>query len=540
MLDIKWSEPYVVKSGNSSKWRREWNIPEQMVGGFFDFWKKNRFKLLTDGFSVSKSKVTNKWFLYETKDNVVLFKIFGNISATNAKNNYTPVVVEELPAYEIKDKSGLRTWQVDAAGKLVSAIKKWNCAIDGSDMGVGKTYTAVAVARELDYNILVICPKAVVSAWGNVLYKHFKMNDRVLGIVNYEKLKSGNKNSKIASYVLSRTSNKRVFTWKIPKKTLIVWDESQKLKNWKTQNTKMCLSALKEQFPMLFCSATNATNPLEMRVVGQALKIFKGGNKDYYRWARENGVYDGPFGLKFNNDAKILVQLHHVIFDGHGVRLRRDTIPNFPKSEIISTVYDMDEVEVKKINQIYVDMKAELRRLEKIKKGDGDSSLTIRLRARQAAELIKVPLFVDMAEDAMEQGFSVVIFVNFTDTISAIANRLNTKCIFDGQTPEKDRIEHVARFQSDDERVIIINIASGGAGLSLHDLNGKYPRLSLISPNDSAVLMRQCLGRIWRDNAKTKSIQKIIFVANTVEEEVCENVNSKLNNLDLLNDGDLI
>jgi hypothetical protein len=51
--------------------------------------------------------------------------------------------------------------------------------------------------------------------------------------------------------------------------------------------------------------------------------------------------------------------------------------------------------------------------------------------------------------------------------------------------------------------------------------------------------MRQATGRIWRDSSKTKSIQKIIFVSGTVEELVCEQVNIKLENLDLLNDGDL-
>ena len=51
--------------------------------------------------------------------------------------------------------------------------------------------------------------------------------------------------------------------------------------------------------------------------------------------------------------------------------------------------------------------------------------------------------------------------------------------------------------------------------------------------------MRQATGRVWRDSAKTKSIQNIVFVANTVEVQVCEAVNRKLDNLDLMNDGDL-
>jgi superfamily II DNA or RNA helicase len=184
-------------------------------------------------------------------------------------------------------------------------------------------------------------------------------------------------------------------------------------------------------------------------------------------------------------------------------------------------------------------MERELAKLERIKKSDGESALTVQLRARQEIELIKVPLFVDMVEEAKEQGFSVAIFVNFTETVTALADRLHTSCIFDGKTSDKVRNQNVELFQSDAERVIIVNIQSGGAGLNLHDLNGNYPRMSLISPTYSPVYMRQALGRIWRDSAKTKSIQKIVCVANTVEENICDSVNLKLNNLDLLNDGDL-
>ena len=109
----------------------------------------------------------------------------------------------------------------------------------------------------------------------------------------------------------------------------------------------------------------------------------------------------------------------------------------------------------------------------------------------------------------------------------------------DGNVKNNIRQKNIDDFQSDKERIILVNVAAGGAGVSLHDLNGNYPRLSIISPSYSAVLMRQSTGRVWRDGAKTKSLQKIVFVNGTVEEKVCEIVNQKLNNLDLLNDGDL-
>jgi len=184
-------------------------------------------------------------------------------------------------------------------------------------------------------------------------------------------------------------------------------------------------------------------------------------------------------------------------------------------------------------------MEKELDKLDKTSKNDIAIETVIQLRMRQKIELVKVPLFVEMVEEGIENGMSVVVFVNFTDTLNAIATRLNTTCIFDGKTPDKVRDKNVALFQEDKERVILVNIQSGGAGLSLHDLNGRFPRMSIISPTWSPVFMRQTLGRIWRDDAKTKCIQRIVCVANTVEENVSRNVQQKLDNLDMLNDGDL-
>ena len=531
MLDISWSPPYTVREGFATKWRREWCIPKEMLGGFFGFWKANRFKMLAEGFTVTKSEKTGKWYLTETKPTVALFKIFKD-KPPKPEDKFA------LPSYAIKDPSGLRVWQVDAAGKLCAAVNHWGAAIDGSDTGTGKTYTACAVARELDLNLCIVCPKAVIKPWTKVIKNHFKMGSKLVGVINYEKLSRGRKDSPIASYILHRHKKRPTFEWKIPKRTLIVWDESQKLKNWKTKNSKTCQAAIKAGFPMLFCSATNATNPLEMRAVGLALKIYEG-SQSYYSWAYENGVYKGNWGLEFNNDPKILKVLHHQIFNQRGVRLRRDEIPNFPQCEIIPEVYNMEEEDALKINEVYTDMERELAKLAKASKYDAMAEAVAQLRMRQKVELIKVPLFVDMAEEAVEEGMSVVIFVNFTDTLNAIAARIKTTCIFDGKTADNVRDRNVELFQEDKERVILVNIQSGGAGLSLHDLNGKFPRMSIVSPTWSPVLIRQALGRIWRDDAKTKCVQRIVCVANTVEEDVCRNVQQKLNNLDMLNDGDL-
>lgn len=408
----------------------------------------------------------------------------------------------------------------------------------------GKTYSACAAARDLDMNMLVVCPKAVISQWHDVIEKHFQMGHKLIGVTNYEQLRIGKSESNIASYVIPRSTRRKTFVWKIPKNTLIIWDESQRLKNWKTKSSKTCIAAYKQGYKQLFCSATNATNPLELRTVGTCLKLFKGGQQGWYQWLNEHGCRKGMWGMEFTTDnklrQKILKKLHKDIFLDRGVRLRRDTIPNFPECDLFAVLLDMEKEDIDRINSIYDEMEKELKELEKLQKLNNHNHLVVELRYRQRIELVKVPLFIDMIEEAKEEGLSVVVFVNFTETIRALAKRLSISCIFDG-TVVGDSVRELnkQRFQNNEEQVILVNVMSGGGGLSLHDLQGGHPRLSIISPSYSPVNMRQAIGRIWRDDAKTKAIQKLVCVAHTVEENVYHNVTEKLHNLDLLNDGDL-
>lgn len=532
-IQLNWQEPCPITEDNGkTSWKRECLIPLNVRGEFFGYWKSKGFLLKQKGYTVTKKETD--WYLIQSVKNKEDF----NKVATVIKPKEDTF---ELKPVEVKNKEGLRPWQVEAVSKLCSAITHIGAGIDGSDLGVGKTYTACGVARELDMDILVVCPKAVMESWRRVIKNHFNMNGRLVGIINYESLRLGKTSSNIASYVKKRDTRRNEFVWKIPKSTLIVWDESQKLKNAKTKNSETCLSALKQGYKMLFCSATNATNPLELKTVGMALGLFDN-NKQYYNWLYAHGVTKGRFGLEFNGNKEVLNKLHKDIFVNRGTRLSRDTIPNFPETQLTAECFSMEETASNKINQIYAEMAKELAILnKKIKKEGKDSGnrLTAIIRARQKVELLKIPIFIELIEEALEAGMSIVAFLNFDDSIKALCERFNTNCVIKGSNTDIDRQKNIDDFQSDKQRLIIVNIQSGGAGLSLHDINGKYPRLALISPSYSAVLMRQATGRVWRDSGKSKSVQKIVFVGNTVEEQVCEKVKLKLENLDMLNDGDL-
>ena len=204
-------------------------------------------------------------------------------------------------------------------------------------------------------------------------------------------------------------------------------------------------------------------------------------SKEYYAWAYEHGVYKGTWGLEFNNDSKALRKIHNYLFEQRGVRLQRDVIPNFPETEIIVNAYNMADEDTLKIKEIYTEMYKELDVLKRKEKTD-ESEMAIRIRSLQRAEIIKIPLIEEMVRDSMESGMSVVVFLNYSDSIDALATRLGTTCIYDGRN-EKVREKNVELFQENKEPIIVTNIAATKEGINLQDLDGNHPRLTLFSPH---------------------------------------------------------
>jgi superfamily II DNA or RNA helicase len=529
-IQIDWSKPIRVRTSTGAGWVRWWVIPPEYLQGFFAFWKKNNIRLKFQGYTLGKNKLGN-WTLSEWKEIKEKFN-------EKLGQRFEIQTERTIPKYNIRTSQGLKEFQVPLVEVLCSAINVGGAALDGSDTGAGKTFVAIAVARELGMKIGVVCPKSVISVWNKIIKLHFGMSPEF--VLNYEAVKTGKYKEVGVWDRVSRTSRREKFRWTLPTDTLIVFDESHRLKGGDTKNSQIAQAAKEQGYKMLFCSATNAIDPVELKTVGFILGLYKGG-----KWAeflRKHDCEKKRLGWQFNGNKEVLKKLHADLFLDRGVRIRREDIKEFPDCDIMAEAYDIDESSQAELNAVYKEMEKELILLKAKSKTVQEyqaSAMVAQLRARQKAELIKVPLFVDMVEEALEDGMSVVLFVNFSDTVRALSKRLDTNCIVWGNNKGDERERHVDDFQSDRKRVIIVNSAAGGVGLSLHDLNGNYPRLAIISPHPSAVVLKQCLGRVWRTGGKTKSLQKIVFVAGTVEEQVCDKLKTKLDHLDLINDGDL-
>lgn len=434
-----------------------------------------------------------------------------------------------LVSINLEDKIGnkLFCYQHLHVFNLITALRNNNVVLDGSDTGTGKTYTSAAICRQLKLKPFIICPKASMTTWERVC-KYFEVQP--LCIVNYETVKNGkcyNDGNRIdCPYIkIQKVGKITSYVWKLPKYSIIIFDEVHKCRNIKTQNALLLMSAKNEQ-NVLMLSATLADRPSSFHIFGHMLgfyKSFKGGKNWINGMIKEDKSYIGV--------SQKLSAINRQIFPNKGSRMRIAELGDqFPKNQVSADCYYIDK-EVKEI----VNKSLEIIKGDKKIRGD----LQDILKARMKLEEIKIPIIKELINDNLENGYSIVVFVNFNKTLRKLAKIFNTTCIVNGETKDKDREQNIQNFQDNKERLILCNIEAGGTSLSLHDLHG-IPRISIISPPLSSITLMQALGRINRSGAKSPALQRLIYCEGTCEEIICNKVKSKLDFLAKLNDNDLV
>jgi hypothetical protein len=448
---------------------------------------------------------------------------------------------------------GLLKPQLPHVTRLVDSLYINGFAFDLSDTGCGKMYCASAISREMRMPTVVICPKSIIPQWQRVL-NLFGIKPIVL--ITYEKLARGNtqwmswKNIQDPYFPNKHGVMRLVPVFKFPQNALIIMDEGHKCRGGDTSNSWMMVAFKLQKYTTLVSSATLATSPLDMRASGYLADLHK--LYDFSTFCRlHGGKWTGRYGAVTwdSTDAEAIEAmraLNEYLFEARQCASRltvRDMGDDFPETRISAEAYDLGP-NSPQIQSVYLQMEQEIAELDDRTENYSQHIFAILIRARREAELLKVPTMVDKLIDLYAEGKSVAVFVNFTDTVNAMFERLPEKLqklagfVVGGQS-DKDRQQAIDDFQSGKKRIIICNVAAGGVGVSLHDLTGEFPRASIISPTWSAFNLRQSLGRVWRLKGVTKSVQFIMYAAGCVEEDICRRVKFKLDNLSTLNDGEL-
>lgn len=554
---------------------------------------------------------------------------FQSLGGINTRVLTPKVYSKKVLSNETKLK--LLSYQEDNVVRLINILLAKHVALDGSDAGVGKTYMAMAICREMGRRPIVVCPKTIMYNWVTVAqYMGVKPYD----VVNYETMKNGktystrevkegNKTRIIYKFKTRKRSpfldllvpdpddpHKCLYEWKLPDDVILIVDEAHRCKDPSTENGKFLKSMkslIKKKIPILLLSATVCEKVMDMRI---PFYLF-----DFIPETRHFNHYCKSLDEK-NPDLKVskkpfinmppekrkeayekakkdmeVIKVHREI-KAFTSRIRiKDLGDRFPSNQWCAQLFNADDTD--EITKAYVEI---AKKMEELKKHPGGHHLAEIGRLKQEIELRKIPIFIEQAQELLDNGKSVIIFVNYLATLRILSTELNITCkIYGGKKKDElassdddvdagddvdsdvetnidvcdkldtnveeesvdanitqavleklpiqtleQRQHAIELFQSNQEKIIICQMRAGSVGISLHDLDGNHPRAVLLNYPNTATDLIQAMGRAHRSGGKSPVLQRIVLVANVpYEERIKKNIDRKLANVSAINDGDL-
>lgn len=521
-------------------------------------------------FAMERADVTRSsyfWSLWRSPASENLKKLIYVSSENGCFYAYRLRRIEEPEKFEpfnllyvLKNPSKLLPYQPIAVRHIVQSIIDNGAAIDSSDTGLGKTYVALASARELSLTPYIICKIAGMSSWVKVC-KFMGIKPGM--ITNWEQIKTGklkvngksiltrkksyytsnleNMSKKFGGTVeLIEYKNRYEYEWHLPAGGILIFDEAHVASNMTSQNYALW-NASKGR-ASISCSATFADRPSRLKGVFNLLRIKH--EDEFDDWLLRRGHFLNQHNVVESLTAlDDMKQINKILYPKYGYRLSYDDpdVKAFFPEVIIQT--HIVSLGTKLTVQQNAEYEAMLKKVAEYKEAGKQAQVLVAdLRYRQSAELFKADTLVDMITEYMDAGLCPVVFVNFRETLAYLAKTLKTKSlIFGEQNRYKiDRDKVVDDFQTGKSRLILCMVEAGGQSLSLHDVNGTGRRISLICPTYNPITLKQICGRTRRAGSKSTPIIKLVYAGDTIEEKVAERVNEKIDNIHALNDGDLM
>lgn len=401
--------------------------------------------------------------------------------------------------------------QTANASKLVRSLNRDGAAIDASDTGTGKSFTAFAVAAALQRRPFIICPLGVGPSWNNKSKTPLSRDTTIGSVVG------SSDGVEWVNYEKSRRSN---FRWpEDMSDSLVIVDEAHRVGSPDSLQAKMVRRLVDRGLPVLFLSATPFATPMRTRAMLHACN--KVHWDDWYGSLKNFGCYrhqriKGKPWMWDQSESSI--QHLKLLLENNMVATRWSEVDGFPDVLVQPEVVHV----------------AEKAKAEALARAVSSNPLGQTVKERQVLEGLRVPAMVEMTKDLTAQGKKVLAFFNFTEPLREFANA-TLSLVIDGSTPKDERQRAHNYFQSGRTNILALNSKAGGEGI---DLQGR-DRVSLISPDWSAVTYKQVFGRTHRIGGE-RAILKPIFIGGTIEEtKVMPTVMRNSQNIEALTDMDL-
>lgn len=459
---------------------------------------------------------------------------------------------------KIKHKYTPRKNQIIAINESVDRLTSRGFSGMFLEMSLGKTKCSLNVAEILrSYKalsrVVIICPKAIQSVWQEEIPKHTFFEEEPVIWENRPTRKTARAISglftqsfpiviiRLEMFQKKSPDLKAFLEGYFDHPTLVILDESSKIKNVTTQRTPRLIEYCKDSAYRLILTGTPWTespldifSQMEFLMPGFWYK-FSGPwtpnilKKHWYifrnRYAIMKEIRTGE-GRTFKTmvGTRRTEEIAHKI-QGHVTQQKKDDWLDLPEKIFQTLHVEMDTVQAK----AYKQMKEQLI----LEYGDelltAANAVTLLTRLRQIAggfypesgEPIckKIPGIDILLEDVSEYTGKVVIAASYVAEIKGIQRALikeygeDQVCTYYGAT--KNREEELERFRST-AQFMVLNPQTGAFGLNLQFASLMY----LYSRPYSYEQNAQLVERIHRPGQKRSCIYKDIIHKDTVQEKV--------------------
>lgn len=445
------------------------------------------------------------------------------IDIVNRENGYTP-----------------RPYQLQGMARGLE-LKRF---INGDEPGLGKTlqsigtiYVAGKYYNEPVYPCLVICPSALKINWArewemwtgkkamvlnndvkDTWHRFFEMGMHDVFIVNYESLRKY-----FVKYYppkgQMKSSKDIVLDDRVKILKSVIIDESHKLKDPNTQQTKIALQiALGKEWLLLLTGTPVVNKPIDLfsqLAIMSRLKDF-GGAKNF-KWRYCEG----------GKGASNLKELNYLLNDKTFFRReKKDVVKDLPDKQRQTILCDItNRNEYNRAKNDFVKFLEE--------NGATDAEIAKKLRGEimvKMGELKRISAkgkmneVKDFVQDVLESGEKLILFCNLHSIVDEVLKLFPGAVTVTGRDDEEGKQRSVDRFQKDPKcQLIVCNIKAAGVGITLTASS----RVAFIEYPWTYADCVQCEDRAHRIGQKNSVMCTYFLGNNTIDEDLYRMIQEK-------------
>lgn len=401
------------------------------------------------------------------------------------------------------------------------------------EMGLGKTIQAIAAteifARHFGVQkVLIICPTSLKYQWKNEIHKFSGINALVVegSPLDRSTLYAEKAFFKIISYGACRNDAEKLNELKFD---LVITDEAQRIKNWKTKIAQS-VKKIQSEFAIVLTGTPLENRIDELHSLVEYIDRYKLGPLfrylDNHQVLDESGKLTGYKNLREiykTLDDVLLRRNRKAIIDQLPGRIDKNYYIEMTREQVEEHEYYYDIVTRlvnRWINQGFLSDEDRERLLMSLNcmRMVCDSTYILKSNTNHGNKIGELEdLLSDLLQDTDNK---IVIFSQWKKMFELVIGFLDIKKLpylyLNGDIPAKKRKEIIEEFQSGKQIRLFLSTDAGGVGVNLQSAN---IIINLDLPWNPAVL-DQRIGRIYRLGQK-KHIQVYNFIArNSIEHRI--------------------